>query len=263
MLYTHLKDSGDSFEPERNLMQVTFGLDGGGSIGADREGNVYVAWHAVGVHDVGQGDGEARRQVWVAKSDTDGRTFSKERKAWQERTGACGCCGMKLIAGPGGTVNALYRSARESIHRDIYILRSNDRTETFEGRLLHPWEINACPMSSMDLAERRGDLLAAWETGGQAYWVEVGAGQDRSSEPTPAPGERGGRKHARLTTNSEGEVLFVWTEGTGWQRGGSLAWQHYDRDGSPTEVSGGIPGIPTWSFAAPVACRDGGFVILY
>src|SRR5262249_1094300 len=45
MLYTRLNDAGSAFEPERNLIQSAYGLDGGGSVGADEAGNVYVAWH--------------------------------------------------------------------------------------------------------------------------------------------------------------------------------------------------------------------------
>ena len=45
MLYTRLNDRGTGFEPQRNLMLRTFGLDGGGTIAADAAGNVFVAWH--------------------------------------------------------------------------------------------------------------------------------------------------------------------------------------------------------------------------
>ena len=45
MLYTRLDDRGTRFEPQRSLMQRTFGLDGGGSVTADHSGNVYVGWH--------------------------------------------------------------------------------------------------------------------------------------------------------------------------------------------------------------------------
>src|SRR5215469_11546359 len=38
MLYTRLDDAGDAFEPQRNMMLHSFGLDGGGSIGADSNG---------------------------------------------------------------------------------------------------------------------------------------------------------------------------------------------------------------------------------
>jgi hypothetical protein len=36
MLYTRLNDVSTTFDPERNVMLHSFGLDGGGSIAADR-----------------------------------------------------------------------------------------------------------------------------------------------------------------------------------------------------------------------------------
>jgi hypothetical protein len=40
MLYARLNDAGDAFEPQRNVISRYYGLDGGGSVAADREGNV-------------------------------------------------------------------------------------------------------------------------------------------------------------------------------------------------------------------------------
>jgi hypothetical protein len=264
MLYTRLNDVGDAFESERNLMTQSFGLDGGGSVAAGDGGDVYVTWHGIGSRDErNRSEGEARRQVWVAVSRDAGKTFRPEQKAWQEPTGACGCCGMKAFADRHGHVHALYRSARESVNRDVYWLRSTDRGATFTGKLLHEWDINACPMSSMDFTERNGTLVAAWETGGQVYWAQLGRKSEQAN-PVAAPGEGKGRKHPRIVANSKGELLLVWTEGTGWQRGGSLAWQVYDADGKPASDSGIVAaGAPVWSFAAPMAHADGTFSILY
>src|SRR5215475_13792248 len=47
MLYARLNDAGTAFEPERNLNSYR-ALDGGGSVAADKQGNVYVIWHAFG-----------------------------------------------------------------------------------------------------------------------------------------------------------------------------------------------------------------------
>jgi hypothetical protein len=199
--------------------------------------------------------------VWLTKSEDDGKTFSAEVKAWAQETGACGCCGMKTFVDRKGDVFALYRSAIESLHRDIYLLSSNDHGRTFKGKLLHKWNINACPMSSMDFAEGANIVAAAWETGGQVYWTRVGGGD--TSDLVAAPGEGKGRKHPRLAVNGEGEVLLVWTEGTGWQKGGSFAYQMYDRAGRPTGDTKRVPGIPTWSFAAAIASPDNRFSILY
>src|SRR5215831_12503024 len=130
---------------------------------------------------------------------------------------------MKIFADRRGDVFALYRSATESVHRDIYLLASKDHGKSFRGRLLHKWEINACPMSSMDFADSGNAVIAAWETRGQVYWARV---DDDSGQAIPAPGEGKGRKHPRVAINQNGEVLFVWTEGTGWQKGGSLAFEN-------------------------------------
>ena len=265
MLYTRLNDTGKAFEQQRNLMLQSFGLDGGGSIAADRRGNVYVAWHGIAQTEAkGTGKkGEARRRVWITKSNDEGRTFATERKAWPAETGACACCGMRLFADRENNVHALYRSATESVHRDIYFLSSKDQGGSFQGRLLHKWDVNACPMSSMDFAEDGSIFVGAWETGGQVYWARLDGNGASGNQVIAAPGTGKGRKHPRVAINGNNELLMVWTEGTGWERGGSLAYQVYDRRGEPTEEKGQLPGIATWSFAAPIAGPDNGFSIVY
>jgi hypothetical protein len=265
MLYTRLNDAGDRFEPERNLMLHSFFLDGGGSVAADANGNVYVVWHGVGQSELKAAvtEGEARRRVWVTKSNDGGKSFADEAKAWAQDTGTCGCCGMKIFVNHKGEVFALYRSATKSVHRDIYLLHSTDRGRTFQGRLLHKWDINACPMSSMDFAENTGVLACAWETGGQIYWTRITGASGAAGDPIAAPGEGKGRKHPRLAVNARGEILLVWTEGTGWQKGGSLAYQLYDPNARPATDLKQIAGIPAWSFAVPIARPDNGFSVLF
>ncbi len=265
MLYSRLNDAKTGFEPERNLMHRSFGLDGGGSVAADEAGNIYVVWHGINtdLKSVIGAEGEARRQVWLTKSDDNGKSFHPEAPAWQEPTGACGCCGTKVFASQDGSVHMLYRSATKAIHRDIYLITSADRGKSFHGGLLHKWDINACPMSSMDFAENSGLLIGAWETGGEVYWTRITTDRPEALEPVRAPGGAKGRKHPRLAVNDKGELLFVWTEGTGWQRGGSVAWQQYDHSGRATSEHGSVGGLPAWSFAAPVANTDGTFSIFF
>ncbi len=256
MLYSRLNDKHTAFEPERSVMRQTFGLDGGGTVAADSAGNVYVAWHGKGA---GAAAGEAGRQVWVAVSRDDGATFAVEQPAWKEPTGACGCCGMAMFAGSKGVVRALYRSATEGIHRDIFLLTSLDRGKIFGGRKLHTWEINACPMSSMAFGEGGGTVFGAWETAGQVYFENL---TKATASPVSAPGQGKGRKHPRLAIAPNGEMLMVWTEGTGWQRGGSVAWQLFDANGTAVGEGHTQAGSPAWSFAA-AAAKPTGFVVIY
>jgi hypothetical protein len=256
MLYSRLNEEGTGFEPQRNLMLHSFGLDGGGSVAADGAGGVFVAWHGIGESEAVGKQGEARRAVWLTRSTDGGHTFAREAKAWPEATGACGCCGMKIFADTEGSVSVLYRSATEGVHRDIYLLRSKDRGKTFQGRLMGKWEINACPMSSMDIASNGRRTVGAWENGGQVYWASLEGGT-----VVAAPGEGKGQKHPRVAVDARGSVLLVWTQGTGWQKGGRLAWQLYAPSGRPeAEVRDGGE-IPAWSFAAAVALPDGFAVV--
>jgi hypothetical protein len=262
MLYARLNDAGTAFESQRNVMQFATGLDGGGSIAADREGNVYVAWHAHGgAH--GEKEGEADRRIWLARSTDDGRTFACETAAYDERTGACGCCGMRAFADGQGALYVLYRAATDFVHRDMYLLSSNDRGRNFRGLHLDQWKLDTCPMSSAAIAEVGGGVLAAWETAGQVYYSGFSQSPSGLVNPIPAPGEGNGRKHPAIAGNRAGKTILVWTEGMGWKKGGSLAWQVFDRNGKPSEEKGRADAVPVWSLPSVVPSQEGGFTIIY
>ena len=260
MLYSRMSSNGDGFEPQRNLMQRTFALDGGGSIAADRAGNVYVAWHG-GAH--GAPKGEGGRSVWIAVSRDSGKTFAPETRAWNEATGACACCGLRVFAGRMGGVSLLYRSAKETFHRDIYWLASQDLGKSFRGTLVDRWNVGACPMSSMHLTEGPAGLLGAWETQDQVYFARLDAAALQGSQKVAAPGTGTKRKHPWIAANSTGDTILLWTEGTGWGKSGDLLWQIFGRDGRPRGGPGRISSIPAWSFGAAFADRDGKFAIVY
>lgn len=264
LLYSRLNDRKDGFEPQRNLMKESFGLDGGGSVAADKQGNVYVGWHGVAQSEAKTPglEGEGRRRVWISKSTNAGASFARESAALTEPTGACGCCGMKLFCTASGDIYALYRTARNSVHRDIYLLESRDRGKTFAASLLHKWDINACPMSSMDLTENNGHVLAAWETEGRIFWTNL-TQPPNNRHIYPATSVAKGQKHPRIALSPAGQVLLIWTEGTRWQKGGNLAWQLYDPAGVPIGDRQQHSGIPAWSFAAVIPRPNSEFAIIY
>jgi hypothetical protein len=259
MLYARINDAGTAFEPQRNIIRSAFGLDGGGSVAADQAGNVYVTWHAPEPDT----KGEASRRVWVAVSTNDGKTFAREKSAYAKPTGACGCCGMRAFADRKGKVYVLYRSAAEQTQRDMYLLISTDKGARFRGADLDPWKIETCPMSSAAFAEGPAGVLAAWETRGQVYYTRIDRATGKRSAPIAAPGHSQGRKHPVVAANAKGETILVWTEGMGWMRGGTLAWQVFDKSGKPTKDKGQADGVPTWSLVAVFARGDGGFTVVY
>lgn len=259
MLYSRSNDAGTAFEPQRNMIQSAVGLDGGGSVAADQSGSVYVAWHAPAPGDTGEG----QRRVWIAHSSDEGRSFSPEKPAFSQPTGACGCCGMRAFADYQGSVYLLYRSATKQVHRDMYLLISADHGAQFQGEDISPWEINACPMSSASFAQSPAGVVAAWETKGQVYYARIDSQTGKRPEPVGAPGSSRGRKHPAVAGNAKGETILVWTERMGWNRGGSLAWQVYDQAGKPAAEKGTADGVPTWSLVAAFARPDGGFTVVY
>jgi hypothetical protein len=258
MVYTRLDDAGSAFEPQRNLIQSTGAvLDGGGSVAADDAGNVYVFWHSPSPGK----KGEVNRQVWVAVSNDEGKTFAAEKSATDERTGACGCCGLRAFADRKGNVYTLYRGATKVDQRDMYLLIGTGKG--FQVDQVHPWAVSICPMSSESFAEGPGGaVIAAWDTDEQIYFSRIDATGKRSP-PTAAPGTPNRRKHPSVAINAKGETLLAWTEGMGWNRGGALAWQVYGPDGTPTAERGRVDGVPVWSLVAAFVRPDGRFAIMY
>ncbi len=255
MLYSRLDDRRQ-FEPQRNLVTQAFGLDGGGTVAADTDDRVSVLWHA----DAGEG-GEEQRRVWMATSIDGGATFTPEVAV--SESGVCGCCGMSAAIDRAGITRALYRGFAPPDHRDMFLL-SSDGT-TFERDRLEPWRLGACPMSTSSVAVSDADdvVTVAWETAGEVAWAAVDIRTSAVSEPVrpPAPGDH--RKHPSVARTADGRVLFVWTEGMGWNLGGTLHWQEYDHQRQPTEVRGSMTGVPVWSRPAVMADRDGRFTIMY
>jgi hypothetical protein len=169
MLYTRLNDAGTAFEPERNLMQTTRLLDGGGSVAADISGNVYATWHA----GDGKSEKEADRRLWLVRSRDEGKTFSREVPTSPPGAGACACCLTRAMVDRRGTLFQLYRAARESVDRDMMLVTAKYGGQGFESRSLQPWKIDTCPMSSMSFAEAKSGVIASWETKGQVYFARI------------------------------------------------------------------------------------------
>jgi hypothetical protein len=258
LLFSHLEASGKAFAAQRNLVRYAKGLDGGLSVAADRKGDVYVVWHAMG-----KTPGEANRRVYLARSTDGGHTFSREVPVSPPALGACGCCGMRAFVDRRGALFVLYRAAAEAIHRNMTLLVSTDRGRTFHSQEVSSWKLNACPMSTAYLGEGGEHVLAAWEKAGEVYFDTVNPATFHLSSSIAAPGQSNDRKHPAVAANSQGQVLLAWTEGTGWKQGGSLAWQLFSRSGQPLGSVGHATGVPAWGLPSIYTRPGGNFTIVY
>jgi hypothetical protein len=246
-------------------MTSTHSLDGGGSVAADDGGNVYVAWHGNSIHD-SHAQGEAGRAVWIALSRDGGATFVPEVKINPSPTGACGCCGLRITTDTDRNVYVLYRSATRDIHRDMYLLVSVDEGKSFRDLKLADWEVPTCVMSSASFCAlpRSGLVFGGWETEQQVFCAPLFPDQN-GVPPFRIPAVPGdSRKHPVLAANSRDQLIMAWAEGTGWQKGGAVAWQVYDADATPIPgQSGRIDGLPVWSMPTVFARGDDRFVVVY
>jgi len=258
MLYTRLNDTGTAFEPERNLIHSAYGVDGGGAAAADSSGRVYVFWHA----PIPGSEGEAARRVWVARSEDGGKNFEPEQIAWNKPTGACACCSLDAAADASGRIYVLFRSARESVHRDMYLLESRDHGRTFVGSDIGRWNVGYCVMSAESFARGTAGMFAAWESEKQVYFGRINRSADGVLTARPVS-DATGQKYPALAESKSGFVLVSWTEGMGWNRGGSLHWKVFDPSGEQTGTTGAVGGVPPWSLVAGYPKQDGTFAVLY
>jgi len=257
LLYSRITDDGTRFEPQRNLVTRTCNLDGN-SIAADQEGHVYATWHGSLLDDPKD---EPHRAVWVAISADDGRTFAEEKNALPIPTGACGCCTLNArVDAQGGALAIIYRIASDAQTRDQHLLLSNDHGMTFTTTKLDTWKLPNCPMSSAALAFHGGTVLAAWENAGKIRAMPIGV---KLRTPWEVSGPSDSAKTPAIAMNRRGEILFAWTEGTGWGRGGTAVWRVFNDAGEPIGNVGRAEGVPAHGWIAAFARADGSFAVIF
>ena len=253
LLYTRSLNRGAAFAKQRDLRANTKGLDGGASIAASAKGDVFVVWHGAPAEAT---PGEINRRVFILKSIDNGNTFAAPKIANGDDPGVCACCSLKTFVSPTGELLTLYRAARSMAQRDITFMSSTDGGTTFHHRTIGPWAISACPMSSASVIAAGPKARAAWEAEGRVYTSLL----DEKSTALAVSGEQA--RHPALAVNAGGETLVSWSVGTGWQKGGQLAWVVLDAAGQPTANRGTKTGVPVWGFSTAYVAGDH-FVLLY
>lgn len=250
--YGRKSQEDKTFGQQENLLGDATALDGGASITSDEKSGVFVVWHGL---EAGAATGEKHRLVLIRSSNDDGISFGKAEAANRADPGVCACCSLRALAGPEGTPNIFFRSAETMEHRAMTLLSLSGGT--WKSREIEPWKIAACPMSSAALAFTSNRLLGAWETAGQ---IRMGWLSDAAFPPvTVAAGKA---KHPSMAINGKGSILVSWLQGSGWNQGGSVFWQEFDRELRPTENLGNAGAVPAWGRVTAYAQPNGDFVVL-
>ncbi len=250
-------DDGNRASAPRDMMGTTTFLDGGASITADNQGNVWIVWHALPVGKTG----ETGRQVFVRHSTDNGATFSEPWAIKGEDLGVCACCGLATATDATGALYVLYRTAEQTKQRGARVLRLPSKANGETPPVLltkDQWNLNACPMTTASWLPTAQGANAFWVTEFKLHLFgkEV-EGIDLSSVTGKAM-----QNHPRLARNAAGETLLLWTEGAMWGKGGELVSQCFSPQGKPVGSPKKQP-LPTWSYGAVTALPDGRFAILY
>jgi hypothetical protein len=268
LFYTTSKD-GVHFKPQPLRVNsqagsaIAMGNIRGAHLALGKNGRVHVAWNgSEKSRPPAPVKGRYRNPMLYTRVNDEGTAFEPQRNLITSAAVLDG--GLRAFADSKGTVYTLYRGAKDVTQRDIYLLTSTDKGKTFQTTDVDPWKINICPMSSEAFAQGPlGRVVGAWETKGQVYFADIDPKTGKPSAPVAAPGAAHGRKHPALAVNARGQTILVWTDGMGWNKGGSLAWQVYDKGGKPTAERGHAAGVPVWSLVAAFVGPDGRFAIVY
>jgi hypothetical protein len=250
--YARKPAEAEGFAKQQNLLGESVALDGGASITASADGKVYVVWHGL---TGGAASGEKDRLIFLRTSPNDGASFPPAEVINSATPGICACCSLRVTLSTTGEPNILVRTAMSADRRPMSLYAHSD--QQWASREIDSWNISACPMSSAALVAHDRKMLGAWETAGQirAGWIS-----ERGAAPITLAAKNA--KHPSITVNQQGHILIVWAEGTGWNRGGSVAWQECDQELKPIGPPGQAAGVPVWGKAAAYAEAQGDFVIL-
>ena len=147
--------------------------------------------------------------------------------------------------------------------RDARLIRL-DAAGAVQGRAhLSEWRTGQCPMSQASLLPTEDGVLAAWETAGAIQAARVRfTGSSMELGRTVTLGQKA--RHPSVARDGDGRILVAWSEGTGWNKGGAVAWQVFDEHFGPTTSVQRQNDLPVWGTVAAAAVPGRkGFELFY
>jgi len=255
MLYSRLNHEGTAFEKEFNIVGKTMGFEGVGAIVGDQNSSkVFAFWN--GRLEPGP---ESGKDMYMAVSRDEGKTWSEPEKLNVDIEGACNCCSMQAIMDADDNMYIVYRNSAKTgattWSKDTYLLASKDLGQTWSKQLVQKWEKCGCPGAPTSLAASQHGVFFGYRTRNQSYFGKV----DEILNPIAAPSTGKVSMKPMLAANKNGDVLFSWVEAK------NVAWQVYDKDNKPlTHAKGLLQGATSrGSNSAVIAKEDGEFILYY
>lgn len=193
------RDGGRNFEPQVKVNDdsgaVVHGMH---SLAVDETGRIFVAWldernvkMEMSAGKMDEHKMEANREVFVASSADNGRTFSQNKLVARE---ACPCCKTALAAARDGRVYVAWRQVLPGNYRHIAVSSTSDGGQTFSEPVIasdDKWMIAGCPVSGPALVTTEANALRVlWYSAGEAgapglYWSESTDGGKSFSSRKP------------------------------------------------------------------------------
>ena len=259
-LYTRAREDVPVFEPERSIVREFITEAETGAALVVHDNSVSLIWHGSGPDDA---ETESAGSVYRIVSLDNGTTFGKEEMIGDQSLGACGCCGLSAGFNRAGKLQVAYRTAVANDGRHMQLLEV-DPGKKSKTRLLHAWQLSACPVSTNHIArDRDGNNHLVFETRGLIYQVDLGTGAAMPGAVS-SPASRHAQKHPAIAINNRNEKLIVWNEGVGINGGGVLRWQLFNPKNVPVPPEDKEERtVAEYSAPAVISFRDGNFLVLY
>jgi hypothetical protein len=255
MLHSRLNDEGNAFEKETNIVGDTIGFEGVGAVVADQNSsNVYAFWPG----QLAPGP-EMERDMYMAISADEGKSWSAPEKLDIDIQGNCRCCPIQATMDASGSIYLVYRNSVKtsptSWDKDTFLMVSKDTGKTWTKTLVQKWENCGCPGAPYSMATSKDGVYFGFSTRATSAFAKV-------SEPLKViPAMSSGKSSTRpmVATNGNGEVLFSWVEAQ------DVAWQVFDTDGNALPNSKGrLDKVSAkWSNPAVIATASGDFVLYH
>jgi hypothetical protein len=187
-------DEGKSWQgPVRVNDVVDSAREGLHAMASGADGDVWCVW--LDLRDKGT-------QLFAARSEDSGQTWSKNMLVYRSPQGSiCECC-HPSIAIQGKSVYVLFRNSLAG-NRDMYLTSAIDGNHFDPAQRLggEHWTLNACPMDGGMLAvESEGKVSTVWRRGGLLYATRA----DGSQESLLGRGEQ------PWVAATRGDTITVW-----------------------------------------------------